>query len=99
MIFIIGLFYPSLHSNLTNPLIKALIFSIVTFLALSSYRKEREMKLRPKEDHSLILNLAVEMGANKDHDQTRSSITQPMMLMFIIFIYNAKITIFSSPID
>ena len=32
---------------------------------------------RPKEEHSLMLNLVVKKGASKDRDQSRLSITWP----------------------
>ena len=76
----IGLFYPSLHSNPRNPPIKAFIFSLLTFfgsLLLLRYEKERERSSRPKEEHFFMLNLVVEKRASKDHDQSRSSITWP----------------------
>ena len=38
---------------------------------------ERERRLRPKEEHYLMLNLVVEKGANKDRDRSGSSITRP----------------------
>ena len=80
MILIIGLFYPSLHSNPKNLPIKAFIFSILTIfgsLLALGYQKEMERRSRPKEDHCLMLNLVVEKGASKDRDQSGSSITPP----------------------
>ena len=80
MILIIELFYPSLHSNPKNPPIKAFIFSLLAFFGSpleSSYQKERERRSRPREEHCLMLNLVVEKGARKDHDQSGSSITRP----------------------
>ena len=73
MISIIGLFYPSLHSNPKNPPIKPFIFSLLA----SSYQKERERRSRPKEEHCLMLNLVLEKGASKDRDRSESSITPP----------------------
>ena len=46
-------------------------------LHVISYQKERERRLRLKEEHCLMLNLVVEKGASKDHDQSRLSITWP----------------------
>ena len=80
MIVMIGLFYPSLHSNSRNPPIKAFLFSLLTFfgsLLASGYEKERQRRSRPKEEYRLMLNLVVEKGASKDRDQSGSSITRP----------------------
>ena len=69
MILIIRLFYPSLHSNLRNPHIKAFISSLLTFfcsLLALGYQKESESRSRPKEEHFMMLNLVVEKGASKD---------------------------------
>ena len=80
MILIIGLFYPSLHSNPKNPPIKAFIFSLLAFfdsLLLPGYQKEKERRSRPKEGHCFMLNLVVENGTNKDRDWSRLSITRP----------------------
>ena len=80
MILIIGIFYPSLHSNPKNPLIKAFIFSLLAFfgsLLASGYYKERERRSRPKEEHCLMLNLIVEKGGSKDRDRSGLSMTRP----------------------
>ena len=81
MILIIGLFYPSLHSNLMNPPIKAFLFSLLAFfwslLKVSGYPKERERRSRPKEEHILMLNLVVEKGASKDNDRSGLTIIRP----------------------
>ena len=72
---IIGLFYPSVHSNPKNPSIKTFIFFIITFfgsLLASGYQKKRERSSRPKEENFCMLNLVVEKGASKDHDHGRS---------------------------
>ena len=71
-VLMIELFDPSLHSNPRNPLIKAFIFSLVTFfgsLLALGYHKERERRSRPKEENYLMLNLLVEKGTSKDRDQ------------------------------
>ena len=80
MISMIGLFYPSFHLNPRNPPIKALIFSLLIIfepLLALGYHKAMETRSKPKETHFFMLNLVVEKGANKDHDGSRSSITQP----------------------
>ena len=80
MILIIRLFYPSLYSNSRNLPIKAFILSLLTFfssLLASGYQKERERRLRPKEEYCLMLNLVVEKGASKNHDRSGSSIIRP----------------------
>ena len=80
MILIIGLFYPSLHSNPKNPFIKAFIFSLLAFfgsLLASGYQKERDRRSRPKEEHFFMLILIVEKRASKDCDRSGSSITWP----------------------
>ena len=79
MILTARLFYPSLHSNLRNPSIKAFVFFLLIFfssLLASGYQKERERRPRPKEDHYLMLNLKVEKGSSKYHDLSGSSITR-----------------------
>ena len=45
------------------------------FYEISGYQKEKERRSRPKDKYSLMLNLVVEKEANKDHDQSGSSIT------------------------
>ena len=80
MILMIRLFYPYLHSNTWNPPIKALISSLLAFFGsplASGYRKKRERRSRPKEEHLLMLNLVVEKGSSKDYDQRGSSFTEP----------------------
>ena len=79
MILIIRFFYPSLHSNLRNPPIKAFIFSLLVFFGSLSIRlpEERERRSRPKEENFFMLNLVVEKGVSKDRDWSRSSITRP----------------------
>ena len=82
MILVIGLFYPSLHSNPRNPLKKpsfSLSLCFLGSLLASGYQKERERRSRPKEEHCLMLNLVVKKGASKDRNQSRSNITRPRM--------------------
>ena len=82
MILMIGLIYPSLHSNPRNSPIKAFIFSLFKIfgsLLLIGYQKERERKSRPKKEHCLMFNLVMEKDASKDHDQSKSRITWPRM--------------------
>ena len=90
----IGLFYPSLHSNPRNPPIKVFICSLITFfgsLLASGYQKERERRSRPKEEHCLMLNLVVEKGAGKDHDQSKLSITRPRTSTPIGFVQRSRL--------
>ena len=80
MFLMIGLFYPSLHSNPRNPPIKAFIFSLLAFfvsLLASGYQKESERSSRPNDKHCLMLSPVVEKGASKDRDQSGLRITQP----------------------
>ena len=80
MILIIGLFYPSLHSNPKNPPIKAFIFSLLAFFWLSlSIRLLEEKGEEAKAQGRAFFDAqpCSGEGSKKDYDQNGLSITQP----------------------
>ena len=85
----IGLFYPSLHSNPKHPLMKTFTFSLLTFfdtLLASVYHKKKESRSRPKEENFLMLDLVQEKEASEDPDKSRPSITWRRTSMQLEFV-------------
>ena len=100
LILMIGLFYSSLHSSPTNPLIKVFIFSLLPFfgsLLVTSYWNERERRSRANEEYCLMLNLVMEKWASTDCNRVDRASSSPRRAIGLVQRSKLNFGLWKSP--